>query len=232
MFKLAVFVEGLTEQVFLERLVREIAGQKGIEVVHHRMHGGDRAIHTISSLEAKSPVGTEYLVLIVNCSSDNTVASDIRDNYDSLAAKGYSAIIGIRDVFPKFSHSDIPKLRAGLRFKIKTNPIPVNFVLGVMEVEAWFIAEHTHFTKIDSALTNPSIQATVGFDPSTVDSTTLANPAKDLHDIYKIVNLAYRKHQNQIQRTVNALDYAKMYVDLRGITDFGVLIQEIDKFLG
>jgi len=229
--KLAIFVEGLTEQVFVEKLVYAIAGHKNISIVKHRAYGGNRAIRDISTLEASgTSASSNFLVLIVNCGADNTVASDIRESYEGLALNGYATIIGIRDVYP-ISLAEIGKLRVGLNYRVKTNPIQVHFVLGVMEVEAWFIAEHTHFQKINSKLTNTHISLTVGFDPTSFDATSLPKPADTLNKIYKSVGLAYRKKTHQIERTVEALDYARIYVDLRTITDLSNLVDKIDGFL-
>lgn len=68
-----------------------------------------------------------------------------------MAAKGYGGIIGIRDVYPAVLRADIQKLREGLKYRVKTNPIEVLFVLAVMEVEAWFLSEHSHFGRLDAS---------------------------------------------------------------------------------
>jgi len=40
MNKLAVFVEGYTEVVFVEKLVEEIAGQQNVLIEHRKIRGG------------------------------------------------------------------------------------------------------------------------------------------------------------------------------------------------
>jgi hypothetical protein len=44
-----------------------------------------------------------------------------------------------------------------------------------MEAEAWFIAQHTHFSRLDSALTLPSIMAGLGLDLLADDIEGYAN---------------------------------------------------------
>jgi hypothetical protein len=98
--------------------------------------------------------------------------------YQEAVAAGFGAIVGIRDVFPEFSYRDIPSLRRGLRLYLKTNPLEVKFILGVMEIETWFIAEHTHLQKIDPILTPDLIKARLGFDPSIDDIQLRPHPTE------------------------------------------------------
>ena len=83
-----------------------------------------------------------------------------------------------------------------------------------MEIEAWFLAEHTHFQRIDPGLTIPRIIAEMGFDPSTDDMELRDHPAEDLDTIYRLVGQAYTKSRRRVQKTVDALDYAALYLDL------------------
>ena len=165
MRRLAIFVEGQTEQEFMAKLVLELARRR-VRIEKGKARGGRGAPRRFTVIEAAAADrGQEYYVLIVDCGTDNRVKSDIRDNYDSLARRGYSAIIALHDVYPN-ARSDIPKIRMGFAYRLKTEPVRVLHVLGVMEVEAWFLAEHTHFPRLHSALTLPYIIANAGFDPS------------------------------------------------------------------
>ncbi len=212
MKRLAIFVEGYTELVFADRLIREIAGDKNIRVEWRKIRGGTTTRRTMRLLQAAAPdTGQQFYVLIVDCGGDDAVKSKICDEYDSLAAKGYQTIIGIRDVRP-ILRADIPKLERGLPLRVKTKPIEVEFILSIMEIEAWFMAEHMHFNAIDVRLTPPFIQAIMGFDPSLDDMAQLDEPADDLNRIYSLVGDSYQKHNSP--RTVNAMDFGRVYIDL------------------
>ena len=84
---------------------------------------------------------------------------------DGLIRENYKVIIGIRDVFP-ISRNDIQKLREGFILYLRRVPIEPLLILGVMEIEAWFLSEHLHFPKIHPALTMDRIRQSFGFDPS------------------------------------------------------------------
>ena len=102
MNRLAIFVEGLTEQEFVAKLVVEIAGAKNVRVEKRKASGGggtSKRKHV--RVEAVSDTSGEvFYVLIVDCGADNRVKSDVRDNYEGLAAMGYKGIVAVRDVYP------------------------------------------------------------------------------------------------------------------------------------
>lgn len=233
MRKLAIFVEGLTEQIFAERLLREVIGTKRLCIQMYKAYGGGRGQRKFRQLKASAPLsGQEYYVQIMDCATDERVKSDIKERYEGLVAADFCGIIGVRDVYPEVQHADIPKLRAALRYGLKTKPIEVAFVLGVMEIETWFIMEHTHFLRIDAGLTLARIKAGVAFDPSTDDVQLRLHPAKDLDHIYRLVGKWYTKTEGSIKRTVERLDYGRIYFELGDrLDDLRVFVAALNQFL-
>ena len=234
MKKMAIFVEGETELRFIYRLIREIANAKNLQIILVRASGGGARIaartYTVV-YDSGSGADKNFYIQIINSGTDNRVSSDIRDKYESLMNEGFSVIIGVRDVYP-LSLEDLPNLRVGLRYyQLKSESISVDFVLGVMEIEAWFLAEHTHFSRIHPRLSASRIAAMHGFDPSVDDMQLRLHPAIDLHNAYSLEGLAYKKTGSQIQRTVEALDYAEMYLEHKAkFRDFAVFMRVIDQF--
>lgn len=235
MRRLAIFVEGLTEQLFAERFLKEVTGEKGLSIEKRRASGGRKGTkRTLILLSAPAGASTpKFFALIVDCGSDNRVKSDIRDNYANLVSKGYKTIIGMRDAYPVAKRpADLPKLRKGLLYKLKSRPVEVAFVLAVMEIEAWFLSEHTHFQRIDRRLTVDRIRRAITFDPSRDDAQLRQCPSHDLDVIYKLVRLSYKKETAAITRTINALDFARIYLEFGNrFEDLKVLIEKIDKTL-
>jgi hypothetical protein len=231
MKRMAVFVEGQTEQLFVERLVQEIAGAHRV-FIDKKQGAGNRSARKFVSVEATSQEnGQEYFILIYDCVGYTSVNSDIRDQYDSLAAKGYSTIVGMRDVHPD-GRSDIAKLLRYMGYGVKTKPVQVTYVLAIMEIEAWFLAEHTHFQRINPGLTVELIEASLGFDPSVDNMELRDHPAEDLHQVYRLVGLAYNKRRNNALRTIHAVDYGSIYMDMASkIGNLATLIGAIDLFL-
>lgn len=233
MNKIAFFVEGRTEQVFIQTLLEEIFGQGQIDVTSVKHNGGSTGGRSLMRIDAnrKRPM-TDFFALIVDCGGDSKVASEVRDGYSGLVNAGYSAIIGIRDAYPDFRKHEVQQLLAGMAYAVKTKPIRPQFVVSVMELEAWFISEHTHFPKIDPGLTCERISHALGFDPRSDDSEDLEHPSENLNLMYRLVGLAYRKIRRHVERTVGALDYAEVYVGLpEKHVGFKVLVESVHEFM-
>lgn len=209
MNRLAVFVEGYTEVVFVKKLIEEIAGNNKVQIEHWTIRGGTNTRRTMQLKATQPNTGQRYFVLLVDCGGDVLVKTRIYEEHENFTNRGYSKIIGIRDVRPDFSHAEIPKLEASLQKYIKTKLIPVEFVLAIMEIEAWFLAETSHLPKVDPAITVEAIKATLGFDPENDDMEKRLNPASDLNKCYAIGGKAYEK-QN-VTHTIDKLDYTRMY---------------------
>lgn len=233
MQKLAIFVEGLTERLFVERLIREITHRRNVQVEVKDVLGprGNRRIRLIS----KDPdIEQAGYILIQNCCGDQNVVWEVRNQYSSLAKNGYNAIIGLRDLRPKTL--DEMKLLLGtskksFNFGLRTNPIQVQWILALMEIEAWFLAEHTHFTRIHSDLTLEKIHADLGFDPSLHDMEERPTPAEDLHNVYNLVGLSYTKTAEELERTITALDIALIYFNMLHVLQLRLLVDAIDHFI-
>lgn len=213
MRKLAVFVEGQTEQIFLERLVLEAAGANDVVIAKCRATGGRRGARRITEIEAVNYRGSEnYYVLLSDCGADNQVVSDIRDQYESLSRE-YEGIIGIRDLHPK-ARADLCRMVTAMRAQLRTEPVPVELIIAVVETEAWFLGEYTHFERIHPTLTLALVADKLGFDPSQIDVEARPRPTHDLQNIYWLAGKAYAKDRATVQQTVNALDYRKLNTEV------------------
>lgn len=234
MRRLAIFVEGDTELRFVDRLITEIARRNDIALHHQKIVGGGRdgkIKKRIINLQTPAPITGESLyVLIVDCGGEHLVPQRIREEHESLTKKGYERIIGIRDVYPNYNHDDIPRLRRSLRYAIKTKLAPVLMILSIMEVEAWFLAEYTHFHRIDSRITPAAIDANLGFNPETGDMSLRPEPTNDLVAAYALGGKVYRK--GNANTTVAALDIDFIYGALADtIPDLKQLVATFDEFV-
>lgn len=230
--KIAIFVEGSTEVKFFDRYLREVTSQKNIDIEHWEVKGGRNGPRTTTLVKAKDRyTSARYYAMIVNSGTDNRVVSDVRDQYPTLIKAGYNAIIGIRDVYGTYNRTDIPKLRIENYTRIKTRPIKPPMLLAIMEIEAWFLAEHTHFRRVNRNLSMAKIIQHIGFDPENDDPTLRPHPSDDLDKIYSLVNCRYTKKATQIDRTVNALDFANIHLDLpERIDDLKLLSTKFNRF--
>jgi hypothetical protein len=223
MKKIAMFVEGQTEQIFAAELLKRIFTQRKISIESLQFSGkmGSRKMTIIKTTIAEATHrgrpcnGGEYYFRIYDChggGENSTVKSDIIEQLASLRREGFANIIGIRDVYPAL---DICLLRKMLGYGIPQTAIPVSIVLAVNEIEAWFVAENKHYKKISPFLTIGIVNKTAAIDVEKDSTEILPHPAETLNNIYHKVGCAYRKRKYQIERTVSALNYENLYFNVR-----------------
>lgn len=228
MKKLAIFVEGQTEQIFVRKLLEEIAGEKNIKI--NIMAKDPRQIERISMTNLANN-SIQYYVLIYNCCNDEALVGYISDEYTKLINDGYSKIIGLRDVYPNFTFSQIDELERRLNFSLRGKNF-AKVILAVMEIEAWFLSEWKHFAKISPILTAAKIYQALGFDPQTHDMEARPNPAEDLNQVYQLVGRSYHKRRKQAETIVSNLDYEFLYMELvEKVHRLGEFVKHIDTFM-
>lgn len=211
--KLALFVEGQTEQIFAEKLVRFLGEGADLAIRVKWLEGGRRTPRqAIKITGTRESEGHEFFVLIVNCGQDERVKSDIREDYDRLVSKGFQHIVGIRDVFSgsRDNRNNIERIRKGFQFGLRTDPIAPALILAIMEIEAWLLAEYSHFPRIHPSLTPQRIRREFGFDPATDDMRLRDHPARDLEAIYFLETIPYDKSRQTAERTINHLDFSRI----------------------
>jgi hypothetical protein len=230
MKKVAIFVEGLTEQLFVIELIKHLFGKNciTIDIMQFTGKAGARNISIIKG--ANISQDTLYYFRIYDChggGNKSTVKSDLSEQLSGLLKQSFSSIIGIRDVYPL---TDIIKLRQMMSANIPVSNIPIKIILAINEVEAWFIAEENHYQVISSILTINLVNSIAKIDIRKDTTETILHPAGVLHDIYKCAGLSYiNKKTNQIQRTVNALDYNNLFSNVSSRNNsFKELLDSLD----
>ena len=216
--RIAFFVEGQTEQIFIARLVKEILGSQYTNITLKQYRGGTNAPKTeIVRSCIDSTKKARYEVLISDCGADNRVKSEIMDNMSNLKESNYSMLIGLRDLYP-LPMSDYDKLKKGLNYlpnHLRAEQCHFEIVVAVRELETWFIAETNHFRKVDRRLTGRFIKERIGYNPECIDVQTIKHPSLDLNAIYRLVGKNYNKRFWQVSKLVNRLDYNNIRNNLR-----------------
>lgn len=216
--KFAVFVEGLTEQEFTIRLLTELAVKCGIALEIQKQYKGTLSFVELRNLHTSPQHPQPIHVLIANCCSDYQVKQQIKDNYKTLAAQGYSLIVGLYDVYP-LTHSEIQDVLDAQPIGLPNGDIPIQLHLAILETEAWFLEEITHFSRIDPNITAKELVDN-GFDHNKFPAHTLPHPSKTLDEIYSSVGKRYtdndgKKNRARIKRTVDALSFVELFDNTR-----------------
>ncbi|MDR1643006.1 MAG: hypothetical protein LBT59_25215 [Clostridiales bacterium] len=214
MIKIAIFVEGQTELIFIARLVEETLSRQSRPAIRNQLFGG----RNTTILENDT-----HYVLINDCGGDNSVKGRIRDNYPALVRESYVCVIGLRDLYPL---TDAQRLRDSLQEGLpKSGCVFAQIFLAIKEIESWMIAEDRHYLKISSALGKELVNSIAGMDVFSESTEILPHPAQTLHKIYLAAGTSYKKSAWQVQRTVDAIDYEYLRGPVRE------RIESLDSFL-
>lgn len=239
MKKIAFYVEGQTEQFFINSLLIEIAGIKNIQIELQQFQGKGKPTKAVFPKTSSQPTNPKHTALIFDCMGDEGVKTQILQDAASLFAQGYEEIIGIRDLYPQRHIEKLENelqngtIRNGRRI---TYPLPENttIIVAKREVEDWFLAEWNHYTCLNPQLVLDNDQIRdLGFNPRADDLTNRStSAADDLKTVYQLVGEIYSKKKNRVERTVECLDYANIYLHVKDrFTQLNTLIDKIDRFL-
>jgi hypothetical protein len=225
--KAAIFVEGQTELIFVTKMMEELAGVANIKlrsIVH-------RATRIITLSGDSTDNKKKYFVLLVDCQGDHSVKSAILERRPGLLVAGYELIVGLRDLYP-LPKSALTKLEQGLRYGLPTAGCPTYICVAIMEVEAWFAQEHTHYTRIHPSLSKELIRANLGVDLDAISAEDIHKPSEFLDRAYRLVGERYSKKRSVVSRTTEVLDYANLFFNLRPkLPHFATFADYIEAFL-
>jgi hypothetical protein len=205
----AIFVEGQTELIFVERLLFAIFGYQHLRIERQQHHGG--LYHEIG-VRGAPPENSCHNVLLVNCASDGKVLSAIEDRANKLRNAGYDRILGLRDIYPAPSH-ELEEIYGLIADRLVSMPLPCKIVIAVREIEAWFIADTEDFVRYNPLLTSAFIQQEIGVDVTQQDVEQIPHPSELLKKIYSLVEGTYDKKLKEIHRVVSILNYEYLYLE-------------------
>jgi hypothetical protein len=238
MKKLAIFVEGQTEQIFVEKLLYYITNTFDICISKKRGFGGrnnGRRFITLTAPDIKAP----YYILLVDSSNDGRVLTDIREGYRGLQKQGYDKIIGLRDVYPH-SLKDFSKLKRFTKTLTPKGKLDTTICFAVLEVETWFIAEYKHFHKLHPQLTPQFIERSTGINPrdKNIEQSLIPeknnlhnSPAADLDMIYKLVKRSYSKKKHQVLNVMKVINMNDMVNEVpKRVKSLAYFLQQLDDF--
>jgi hypothetical protein len=232
MKRLAIFVEGLTEQMLVRHLIRTVLCQNKIAMQTVKITGGHNVRMSVTVITAAHiEKDTEYYVLIYDCGGESNVKGYLMAHYEKLVSSGYGMLIGLRDVYPNFTREQVDKLLYGLNFGLPRKKITCRIFLAIMETEAWFLGEYHHLKKVSRVLTPEFVQRHLGFNPRTGNMEERENPAADLKAAYRLAGHDYTKKRDRINAVISKLDLKYFTGDLtRRSPSLGLFVEALDRF--
>ena len=243
MIKVAFFVEGQTERIFIKKFLTLLLEDKVVNIQEFR----DR-ITLLKALrkDNNSEAYYEYSFAIyeVGGNDESVVSSICEDGKILLNEKGYDKIFGICDLYiPKRKLNDKSKVLKALDKKLKRDfdcSSKISIILAIMEIEAWFLADYNLFSKIDSVLSPEYIKKKlekkknlkidlIKDDPE----EKYPAPASLINAIYELIGRKYKKHKDDAYEITHRIDYDYLYLETRDkkIKAFHLLVDKLEEVL-
>lgn len=208
MKKLAIFVEGLTEQILVRQMLQAVLERNRIAIQTVKITGGHSVRMSFTVMKAaRVNRQTDYYILVYDCGGETNVKSYMMARRQKLISNGYTMILGLRDVYPNFERKDVNKLQKGLNFKLSQRKARTHIHLAIMETEAWFLGEFHHLKRVSPKLSPEFVEKRLGFNPRTANIEKRDNPADDLKAVYQLVGHDYTKKRDRLRAVVGKLDF-------------------------
>ena len=205
MKKIAIFVEGQTERIFVEKFLIEYFGYYKIELELQK-YLGTKGIKFLGKRE--NPYA-QFFVLIFDVGGDSTVVTALKERAENMINNsGYSYILALQDLYPrKREEKNIVIETFGKIFKDYFFADKLKLILAIMEIEAWFLADYNLFGRISPLATTKLIQEKIGVDLIHDNPESYRHPSSIINQIYSIFGQKYKKREKQSYQIVYKIDF-------------------------
>ncbi|WP_297057596.1 DUF4276 family protein [uncultured Duncaniella sp.] len=216
--KIAVYVEGDTELIFVREFLLKWFGYDGTAVGFrcYNLRDAEPPGHpTEYTYGADDP---ERFYEIVNVGNDTSVLSKVLKNAERYRNLDFERVVALRDMYCDNYH----KLTYGRTINQELNTRFIEgaaksiadkgfsgFVMchfAIMEVEAWVLGMGWYLERMDQSLTQQHLLDSLGLDLEADPETTEYHPADRLNDIYGLIGTSYGKHHTQANSIMGLLD--------------------------
>ncbi|MCK5068656.1 MAG: DUF4276 family protein [Bacteroidales bacterium] len=232
MRKLAIFVEGLTEQILVRQMLQAVLDRNRIAIQTVKITGGHNVRMSFTVMRAAHmDKRTDYFVLVYDCGGETNVKSYMLARRDKLISNGYSMVMGLRDAYPNFTREEVPKLLKGLNYKLPQKKAATHIYLAIMETEAWFLGEFRHLKKVSRKLTPGFVNKHLGFNPQTENMEDREHPSEDMKRVYQLAGHDYTKKRDRLNAVISKLDFNYFTHDLaERMPSLGSFVDGLERF--
>lgn len=224
MRRLAIFVEGQTEQIFLNHIIKTCYSYSNIKISNLKLGAGfneQRSLHDFGAREQE--IKSEFLIF--DTSGDGTIASAVVDRTDGLIQKGFQEIFVLRDLmgseWKRLGTTDLNRAEENIRsnfdralsLSLRTfkynEAISLHF--AILEVEAWLLAFKDSFKSWGSGLNDSDLQVIAKQDLSDMTKPeSLKNPKLLFSKLAARCGFSSATNFDTIQSFVSKIDQTQL----------------------
>lgn len=175
MRKIAIFVEGQSELIFVRNLLYHLLDSTKFSFECFKLHANSQQE---VPYEYNNP-HAEVHFQIISVGNDERVLDAIKERKDRLLNKGFTKIIGLRDMYSKAYRNESKNINDKVTQQFieavttaiaeMDNADKISFHFAIMELEAWWLSMYNLFTKINKLLTVRFIEEKLGYNLSQID---------------------------------------------------------------
>ena len=208
MRKVAIFVEGQGELIFVRQLIVKLFDQNNISFECFELRSSFTPISV--PYQFTSPNASIYF-RIINVGNDERLLSAILERQKKLVESGFE-ILGIRDMYSRAYKKQSQEINSDVNelfikiindqiVKQTQNVDKIHIFFAIMELEAWFLSMPNLFKKLSPKLTPEFIHSKLGFNLTTIDpEVVFFNPAQDLDQVFRLIGERYKKSWDEMEK--------------------------------
>lgn len=207
MRKIAIYVEGSTELIFVREYICKRFEYQNIDVQCRKRQFGrfDEVPHSITNAEA------DFHFRIIDSGNDAKVLDDMLEDEEYLQNLGYGKIVGLRDMFSEDYKKVVkqpPRIEPAInqRFietavkRVTINALQADklkLCFAIMEVEAWLLGIPALWQK--QGLSSQQMDEVLGKNHESIDpEITFFHPTREVETLLSKVNKSYDKHAKEV----------------------------------
>lgn len=207
MIKIAFFVEGQTERIFVEKLLGEYLTYPKYTIEAKKLLG-EKSINIITRRNISPEI--KYYFLIYDIGGGEKVVSTLLERAEKMINQlKYCRLLALKDLHPEKRENKEKIINlVNDKFNEKSFKNHLGFVLAIMEVESWFLADYNLFHRINNILSPNYIKNKLNIDLIKDDPELYENPAVKVGKILSLVDIKYKKREKQSYNICHNIDYA------------------------
>jgi len=206
MIKIAFFVEGQTERIFTEKLLSEYLTYPKYTIEVKKLLG-EESINIITKRNVSPEI--KYDFLIYDVGGGEKVISALLERAEKMINQfKYYRLLALRDLHPE-KRGNKEKIRnlVNNEFNEKSFRNHLRFILAIMEIESWFLADYNLFFLINNILSTDYIKNNLNIDLIKDDPELYESPAVKVGKILSLVGIKYKKREKQSYNICHNIDY-------------------------
>lgn len=239
--KIAVYVEGQTELIFLCHFLRKwFDGDPSKVCIRYWELDGVRRIKKDLTFGDSNSLHT---YAIINTGNDEKSLSEALMRAPNQKKVGFDKVLVLRDMYSEkykegLRRSAIDKTRNDLFIQFAQTAIDdrhltdlVHCHFAIMEVEAWILGMGWYLQKVNSQLTPEYLASDLKLDLNKDPENYFYHPSKRLKKIYGHIGLYYSKREDQVHSIMSHIEKTdfQMLLDLDKCASFNAFVDNLTR---